>query len=555
MATVDKNFKVKHGLVVEGTTATVNGDNIVTEDAIQTITNKTTPNLTINDGTGNGGSVYAEGNNVTIAAANDLYLNTNNADINLQPDGAAKIWGKEIATKEYVDGQVPDNTDGLSEGTTNLYYTESRAKTDAAELLTGATLTNVTITGDGNGLTITAENGVADSTTDDLAEGSTNLYFTNERAQDAIGNSVGNGIEYDDATGAISVKVGLYNGNALGFDGSGNLKVNTDADDGTGNPTLSIQGSYNTLKVNTDVIASRAHVDTLIGDNTVDGTSGNTITDRIATAVANLVDGAPDLLNTLNELAAAIGDDENYATTVAGLVAAKQDTLIAGNGININPSTDEISVDDTVIASVDYVDTNFVNVADLPGQLDDYVPLTQKGANDGVATLDSNGNVPAAQLDNVYAAISQNPGTLNPTGIVIGGGGYYGQKGNGGSVIGQKKFGTAAIATTGSTSDTLGILYGTSNKVTVSARDSAGNIHTEELLVVIDDSSNIHITEYAIVTTSSSLFDVEITNVTSPWSNANKSAYFKIKRPDAATSGNKIVAVAGIESLWWDSSL
>lgn len=44
--------------------------------------------------------------------------------------------------------------------------------------------------------------------TDDLPEGVTNLYFTNERAQDAVGNAVdGTGdvpLSYDDPTGAIS---------------------------------------------------------------------------------------------------------------------------------------------------------------------------------------------------------------------------------------------------------------------------------------------------------------------------------------------------------------
>jgi hypothetical protein len=51
--------------------------------------------------------------------------------------------------------------------------------------LTGATLTNITISGTGAGLTITAENGVADSTTSDLAEG-TNKYFTDARARAAV---------------------------------------------------------------------------------------------------------------------------------------------------------------------------------------------------------------------------------------------------------------------------------------------------------------------------------------------------------------------------------
>jgi hypothetical protein len=41
-------------------------------------------------------------------------------------------------------------------------------------------------------------------TTTDIEEG-TNLYFTDERAQDAVGNAVGTGLSYNDTTGAISV--------------------------------------------------------------------------------------------------------------------------------------------------------------------------------------------------------------------------------------------------------------------------------------------------------------------------------------------------------------
>ena len=77
------------------------------------------------------------------------------------------------------------DTDDIEEGAANLYHTDVRAKASAAALLTGATLTNITITGSGSGLTITAENGVADSTTSNLTEGS-NLYFTDARAVDAL---------------------------------------------------------------------------------------------------------------------------------------------------------------------------------------------------------------------------------------------------------------------------------------------------------------------------------------------------------------------------------
>ena len=55
----------------------------------------------------------------------------------------------------------------------------------------------------------------------------------------------------------------------------------------------------------------------------------------VQTAVSNLVDAAPTTLNTLNELAAALGDDPNFATTVTNSIAGKQPldadlTAIAG---------------------------------------------------------------------------------------------------------------------------------------------------------------------------------------------------------------------------------
>ena len=56
------------------------------------------------------------------------------------------------------------------------------------------------------------------------------------------------------------------------------------------------------------------------------------------TAINNLVDGAPGLLDTLNEIAAAINDDANYFTTVTNAINTKQDALTAGNGIEIDGS-------------------------------------------------------------------------------------------------------------------------------------------------------------------------------------------------------------------------
>jgi hypothetical protein len=45
----------------------------------------------------------------------------------------------------------------------------------------------------------------------------------------------------------------------------------------------------------------------------------------IDTSIANLVDSAPTTLDTLNELAAALGDDANFSTTITNQIAAKAD--------------------------------------------------------------------------------------------------------------------------------------------------------------------------------------------------------------------------------------
>ena len=106
-----------------------------------------------------------------------------------------------------LGSSVTLDTDDISEGTTNKYFTENRAKDAAGYILENATLSNIQITYDENAhtLAITAENGVADSNTNQLAEGTdntgvgggNNLYFTAARAVDALEAVVPNFTEID----------------------------------------------------------------------------------------------------------------------------------------------------------------------------------------------------------------------------------------------------------------------------------------------------------------------------------------------------------------------
>jgi len=93
----------------------------------------------------------------------------------------------------------------------------------------------------------------------------------------------------------------------------------------------------------------------------------------VTTAVSNLVDTAPDALNTLNELAAALGDDADFAGTVTTSLAAKANTadlatvatsgsyndltdqpvIAAGGGSFEAVASGEISVGDPVIVNPD----------------------------------------------------------------------------------------------------------------------------------------------------------------------------------------------------------
>jgi hypothetical protein len=415
MATVDKDFRVKHGLVVEGTTATVNGEDIITTGS---------------------------------------------------------------------------STDDLPEGSTNVYYTEGRAKTDAAELLTGATLTNITITGDGDGLTITAENGgIQDLTefdTDDLDEGTTNLYFTNQRALDATSTA------YDPAGSAASAQ-------SAAESYADGLAVNYDPAGSAATAQSNAESYADGLASNYDPAGSAAqalsdandYVVTVVGDPTVDGTAGNTITDRIATAVSDLVDGAPELLDTLNELAAAINDDASFASTIATSIGEKQNTLTAGSNIDI--TADTISV-----TGLDAADISDFNTAALSATASAYeVAGAAQSAVDALDTDDIEEGSTNLYFTDARAVDALEAVVPNFTAVEVN------------SLAKQvAASGFAANAKANTVLSWAKADFG-SAKLLVKAKTSTHS-QVSEVLVTLDSADNVAITEFAMVQTDGELATVTV---------------------------------------------
>ncbi|WZB39065.1 minor tail protein [Mycobacterium phage Squee] len=97
-------------------------------------------------------------------------------------------------------------------------------------------------------------------------------------------------------------------------------------DDVTGKPTTFTPSTHTHSIAN--VTGLQTALDAKLDEDEVDA--------RVAIGTAALVDSAPSTLDTLNELAAALGDDPNFAATVASQIGAKADkarTITAGTGL------------------------------------------------------------------------------------------------------------------------------------------------------------------------------------------------------------------------------
>jgi hypothetical protein len=114
------------------------------------------------------------------------------------------------------------------------------------------------------------------------------------------------------------------------------------------------------------------------------------------TAISNLVDGAPGLLDTLNELAAAINDDENFVTTITNLIDANEThidnvatlTGVAKDSANLGTFTGSTIADSaTLKAALQALETALELkaatsvVTEIDGNVDDLISLSGVAEN------------------------------------------------------------------------------------------------------------------------------------------------------------------------------
>jgi hypothetical protein len=123
--------------------------------------------------------------------------------------------------------------------------------------------------------------------------------------------SVSGSGSYDNSTGIITVTGGVTSvGGATGTVSNAQIAS-----------AITATGTFATL-------ASPTFTGTPLAPTAVAGTSNTMIatTAFVTTAVTNLIDSAPAALDTLNELAAALGDDNNFSATVITQLGNKANT-------------------------------------------------------------------------------------------------------------------------------------------------------------------------------------------------------------------------------------
>ena len=381
----------------------------------------------VNAGAGLTGTASSGDATLNIGAGTGITVNADDIAIDLKDEddmssNSASHAASQQSIKAYVDASIltKDNTDEITEGSSNLYFTDARARAalsatgdisynsstgvfsftnDAGDiesvvagsgLTGGATSGAATLNiGAGTGITVNADDiavnmGAFDS--DDLGEGTTNLYHTSERVQDVVGaqlatngSHTGLTATYDDAgDGAVDLAVSSeYIADTVG------AMVSSNTESGI---TVAYQDADNTLDftigtLNQDTTGLAGTATALASARTIsgvsfDGTANITLNtggitesgnlyytnERVDDRVGALIVGGTNITATYDDAAGTLTIDGNAADITgvtagdglsgggsSGAVTLNLDATVAGDGLAHSSGVLSVTVDDSSI--------------------------------------------------------------------------------------------------------------------------------------------------------------------------------------------------------------
>jgi hypothetical protein len=494
---------------------------VVLKDTTDTLTNKSV-SLTTNTITGTiaefntaltdqdfatlAGTETLTNKTITSPTVSGLYL----SDSSVVFEGST---ANDFETTVTVTDPTADRTITFPDVTGTVVTTGDSAtvsNTMLAGSIANDKLTNSAITING---TSTSLGGSRTLGSDDIAEGSTNKYFTDERAQDAIGTVVGNGLDYDDDTGAISVDPSEFKLNEVGAPNA-SVSLNSQKITGLATPTDA-----------TDA-ANKGYV-----DNAVVGIDWKA---SVRAATTTNVTIASDLENgdTLDGVTLATGDRvlvKNQSTGsqngiyVVKASGAPDRSTDADTGAELTSNFAVFVEEGTANADQGYVLTNdgAITVGTTALTFTQFTGLGQVTAGDGLTKTGNTLNVGAGTGIQVNSDTIENTGVLSITGtanqitasastgaITLSGPQDLHSTAtptftgvNVASVTLVDALMGSALATASTSATTIDSWSATtysSAKYIVQMKKS-GNIEVIEVLVTVDGSNNVYLTEYADV--------------------------------------------------------
>lgn len=407
------------GIATSGATNTLTvaiDSTVATLTGTQTLTNKTLTSPDINtpdidggtvDGTVIGGSTAAAGSFTTLGATGNITVGGTVDGRDVAGDGT-KLDGVEAsATADQTDAEIRAAVEAATDS--NVFTDADHTKLNGIEASADVTdTTNVTAAGAvmDNEVTNLAQVKAFDSS--DYATAAQGTLATNALPKSGgamtgaiTTNSTFDGVDIATRDGVLTTTTNTANAALPKAGGtmSGAIAMGTSKITGAGDPTA-----------NQDV-ATKAYVDT---------------------EVAGVVDSAPAALNTLNELAAALGDDANFSTTVTNSIAAKlplaggtMSGVIAMGSNKITGVTDPTAAQDA--ATKAYVDANAssytlpVATNSVLGGIELFSNTDQSVAANSVTTTAS--RTYGIQLNSANQAVVNVPWTDTNTEYSVGNGG------------------------------------------------------------------------------------------------------------------------------------